>query len=206
GHRNQAGDLQASLNARYGRRSRPILNDSPERMRTVVDGVLLEAWRVLAHDASAVCVCCAGGGAKGPTFAWLAQRMYSAGLDFYHSAVWDKINPGLGWHYRRQHELVMVAHRRGGAIRWNRAAKPLGNVIRQSAPYRRQHPNEKPQALVRYFIERHSRQGDLVLDPFLGSGTTAAVAQQLGRHFLGFELSGEYCRIARRRLAAAAAK
>ena len=56
GHRNQAGDLQASLNVRYGRRSRPILNDSPERMRTVVDGVLLEAWRVLAHDASAVCV------------------------------------------------------------------------------------------------------------------------------------------------------
>ncbi len=204
GHNNQAGDLQARLNAHAGRRSRPILNDSPERMRSVVDGVLLEAWRVLRRDSSAVCVCCAGGGAKGPTFAWLAQRMDQAGLDFYHSVIWDKLNPGLGWRYRRQHEMVMIAHRCGSAIRWNQAAPARSNIVRVSAPHRRAHPNEKPATLVSYFIERHSRRGDVVLDPFLGSGTTAVVARAMGRHFLGFELSAEYCRVARRRLAAAA--
>lgn len=201
GHSNQRGDLQAALNCRFGRRSRPIANDSPERMRTVVDSVLLEAWRALDHGRSAVCVCCAGGGAKGPTFAWLAQRLDQAGLDFYHSAIWDKINPGLGWRYRRQHEMVMVAHRRGGAIRWNLSAKAKGNVVRVLKPRQGNHPNEKPLELVRFFIERHSRRGDLVLDPFLGSGTTAIAARELGRHFLGFELNGEYCRAARRRLA-----
>jgi len=40
-----------------------------------------------------------------------------------------------------------------------------------------------------------------VLDPFLGSGTTAVAALKLGRHFLGFEISPEYCRIARERIA-----
>ena len=200
GHHNQKGDLHASLNCRYGRRSRPIANDSPERMRTVVDAVLLESWRVLAPG-GAVCICCAGGGAKGPTFAWLAQRMDQAGLDFYHSAIWDKVNPGLGWRYRRQHEMVMVAHRRGADMRWNSAAAAKGNIVRMTAPYRRAHPNEKPLGLVRFFLERHSRRGELVLDPFLGSGTTAVAARDLGRHYLGFELSAEYCAVARRRLA-----
>ena len=40
-----------------------------------------------------------------------------------------------------------------------------------------------------------------ILDPFLGSGTTAVAAKKLGRHFLGFEISSEYCRIARERIA-----
>lgn len=200
GHNNQAGDLQASLNQRFGRRSRPIANDSPHKMREVVDGVLLEAWRTLATRESAICICCAGGGAKGPTFAWLASRLDQAGLDFYHSVIWDKLNPGLGWRYRRQHEMVMIAHRRGGRIRWNRCARSHSNIVRVSPPRRRQHPNEKPLALVRHFIERHTRRGDLVLDPFTGSGTTGVAARELGRHFLGFELNAQYCRIARRRL------
>lgn len=204
GHNNQRGDLQAALARRAGRRCRPIANDSPERMRSVVDSVLLQAWRVLDTAASAVCVACAGGGAKGiPTFAWLAERMDSAGLAFFHAVIWDKLNPGLGWRYRRQYEMVMVAFRRGGELRWNAAAPAKGNIVRLSAPHRRAHPNEKPLGLVKYFIERHSRPGDVVLDPFLGSGTTAVAAAETGRHYLGFELSESYCKIARRRIATA---
>lgn len=203
GNRNQSGDLQAALNAKAGRRNKPIANDSPDRMKAVVDGVLLEAWRVLSQDSSAVCCCCAGGGGKGvPTFAWLANRMDSAGLRFFHSVIWDKNNPGLGWRYRRQHEMVVVGHRRGGGLRWNSSAAAAANIVRMSAPRKREHPNEKPLALVRHFLERHTNVGDLVLDPFLGSGTTAVAAASLGRHYLGFELTETYCRVARRRLAA----
>ena len=46
-----------------------------------------------------------------------------------------------------------------------------------------------------------SKEGDIVLDAFVGSGTTAVACKQLGRKFIGFEISPEYCKIAEKRLA-----
>lgn len=66
----------------------------------------------------------------------------------------------------------------------------------------REHPTQKPVALMEWIIARWSKPGDVVLDPYLGSGTTAIAAKRLGRHFLGFEISPEYCEVSRRRLAA----
>jgi len=63
------------------------------------------------------------------------------------------------------------------------------------------HPTVKPLKLMAYLITLGSRCGDVVLDPFLGSGATALAAKVLGRRFIGFELSSEYCAIAERRLA-----
>lgn len=62
-----------------------------------------------------------------------------------------------------------------------------------------------PPALVEPCIRLASKSNDLVLDPFLGSGTTAEVALGLGRRFVGIELNAEYVEIARRRLGAAVA-
>ncbi|MGP8088287.1 MAG: DNA methyltransferase, partial [Methanoregula sp.] len=53
-------------------------------------------------------------------------------------------------------------------------------------------PTKLPQELVQKIIRYSSNAGDLVFDPFLGSGTVAVVAQQEGRHFLGFEVVPEY--------------
>ena len=58
-------------------------------------------------------------------------------------------------------------------------------------------------ALARDVIGRYSRPGDVVLDPFSGSATTLTVAKKLGRRFIGFELSEEYAKLGRKRLAAA---
>lgn len=60
------------------------------------------------------------------------------------------------------------------------------------------HPCPKPLRLLEWLIEQTE---GVILDPFLGSGTTAVAAKKLGRHFLGFEISEEYCRIARDRIA-----
>jgi len=57
-----------------------------------------------------------------------------------------------------------------------------------------------PEALVEYLIKGSTNQGDLVLDPFMGSGTTAAVCQRLKRNWLGFELSSEYITEANKRI------
>jgi len=63
------------------------------------------------------------------------------------------------------------------------------------------HPCQKPEGVMVWLIRSITEQGETILDPFLGSGTTAVAAKKLGRHFLGFEISEEYCRIARERIA-----
>ncbi len=62
------------------------------------------------------------------------------------------------------------------------------------------HPTEKPLTLIRRIIEASSNPGDVVLDPFMGSGTAAVAAKQSGRRFIGFETSPEYIHMAETRL------
>ena len=66
---------------------------------------------------------------------------------------------------------------------------------------RKNHPAPKPIEYMRAIILRFSDPMDLVLDPFLGSGTTAVACKELGRHFIGIEINPEYCKIAEHRLA-----
>jgi DNA modification methylase len=62
------------------------------------------------------------------------------------------------------------------------------------------HPCQMPEALLERIIRASSKPGDVVLDPFAGSGTTLAVAKRLDRHYLGIELSEQYAEQVRRRL------
>lgn len=62
-----------------------------------------------------------------------------------------------------------------------------------SMPENTDHPTQKPEKLMAKLILASSNVGDLVLDPFLGSGTTAVVAKKLGRHYIGVEKDLEYC-------------
>jgi len=62
------------------------------------------------------------------------------------------------------------------------------------------HPTEKPLPFIRLIVEANSKVGDLVLDPFMGSGTTAVAAKELGRDFIGFELREDYIAMANQRL------
>lgn len=65
------------------------------------------------------------------------------------------------------------------------------------------HPTVKPQALMQYLIRLVTQEGAIVLDPFLGSGSTAVAAVSIGRNYIGYELSPEYFDIARARIEAA---
>ena len=62
------------------------------------------------------------------------------------------------------------------------------------------HSCAKPERLIKFLIKLSSKKDDLVLDTFMGSGTTGYVAKQLNRNFIGFEISEEYCKIANERL------
>lgn len=62
------------------------------------------------------------------------------------------------------------------------------------------HPAGRPSSLYRHIIKGFTREGDIVLDPFLGSGTTAISCKQTNRHYIGFEISEKYFKIINRRL------
>jgi site-specific DNA-methyltransferase (adenine-specific) len=76
----------------------------------------------------------------------------------------------------------------------------LGDALKGSSKEKIGHPSQKPIALIKQLIESSSRKGDTVLDPFLGSGTTAAAAQELGRHWVGIEINPDYVKIAQQRI------
>ncbi len=203
GHSNQEGDLQsARIGAKGARQNKaePIANDDADSMRRVVDGMLVEGARILKSDCC--CCCCCGGGGPKPTFAWLAERMDAKGLSFFHSIIWDKTarGPGMGWRFRRDHEMIMVSHRKGGRLAWNETAAATSNIMRFQPPIKRVHPNEKPLDLVLHFIALTTEAGALVLDPFMGSGTTLRAAKDLGRRAIGIEMNERFCEIAANRM------
>ena len=204
GHSNHDGDLNARLNDHREITSKPIANDDADGMRRVMDGMLIEAARVLNEDCCCCCCCCCGGGGPKPTFAWVADRMDRSGLSFFHSVIWNKKNPGLGWRYRRQHEMVMIAHRTGGKLLWANDDLAVRNIIDLMPPRDRVHPNEKPLALMEQFIQWHTLPGQSVLDPFMGSGGTLVACQRLGRKGTGIELDPEHFETACRRVDEAA--
>lgn len=128
-------------------------------------------------------------------------------LSFKQMVIWDKGKIGMGWHYRRSYETVLVASKGKGKARWYDESHRIENVIRPGdygirkiIPRADQHPTEKPSALAAHFIRLHTQPGDVVLDPFMGSGTTGLAAAELGRSFIGIEKDPRYFTLAKRRL------
>lgn len=114
--------------------------------------------------------------------------------------VWDKGHVGLGRVWRHQHELIIAG-------RWRESVfyddgKLRSDVIRAKATpsANRGHPVEKPASLLEQLIVPITQEGDLVVDPFMGSGTTLEAARNLGRKAIGIEIEERYCEIAAKRL------
>jgi site-specific DNA-methyltransferase (adenine-specific) len=119
------------------------------------------------------------------------------------------------WHFGFQHNycLVLIKPDTNGEanikLKWNGCKKNhdksfMTDVIVYQNGYRGKgkdwHPQAIPLDLTKKFIGIFTDKGELVLDPFMGSGTTAVACKQLGRNFIGIELSKEYCKIANKRL------
>ena len=217
GHNQNDGDLahkreQAlGLPAATHGDARPILGDGPEATE-VLAGMLVEAARVLTPDCCCCCCCCCccGGGGPDPQFARWSLLLDRAPFTFFHAIVWDKGGLGMGWRYRRNYELVLVAHLKRGRLKWDWDGTGLetANVVRlgKILPPSSQHPTAKPVELVEHFLRLHTKPGDLVLDPFAGAGTTGLSCARMGRRFLGFELDPVWVEYANRRLGVSASE
>jgi site-specific DNA-methyltransferase (adenine-specific) len=207
GHSNGNGDLASARIGVKGARQNPLAtieNDAPEDYYPLMQGFLEQAARVMKPESSCCCCCCCGGGPN-PTFANVALLM-DRYLDFFHAVVWDKSarGPGLGWRYRRNYEFVMVAKPKGGKLSWADPDLAVPNVLYVAPVANGNHPTTKPVVLMKKFILWHTKLGDTVLDPFMGSGTTGVACVQTGRSFIGIELDPGYFAIAQKRIEQAA--
>lgn len=134
-----------------------------------------------------------------------------------NSVVWEKPDPppnALHTAFTHAHETLVWAVRRGARHTFNydvvNSSDPtsqVGSVWRMPPPSRREklhgrHPTQKPLRLVRRALLACTQEGDLVFDPFCGSGTTAVAAKELNRSFVGAELEEEYAGLAARRIGA----
>jgi site-specific DNA-methyltransferase (adenine-specific) len=200
GHNNNNGDLiqrweqalKRPLSA--GSSPRPIANDGPEQAGELASWLFNEAPRLLASGGC--CCCCCGGGGPDPMFArW--SVMMDKPLAFKQMVVWDKGPMGMGWHYRRSYETVLVGQKRGAACKWYDESERIENIIRPGRvnkiiPSKDQHPTAKPPELAAHFIRLHTLPGEAVLDPFMGAGSTAVAALRHDRKFIGVEIDAEF--------------
>ena len=113
--------------------------------------------------------------------------------------VWDKDN---GDNDFADCELAWTSFKsavRKITYRWNGMLQ--GNMKNKEI---RQHPTQKPLPVMKWILQNYSKPNDLILDCFLGSGTTAVACVELGRRFIGIERELKYCSIARKRVDAVA--
>ncbi len=145
----------------------------------------------------------------------LLQAIDAVGLTLMNMCVWAKTNAGMGTFYRSQHELVWIAKHGDGPHINNFELGQKGRSRSNLWTYRgmnavggdrddliKLHPTVKPAALVIDAIKDVSRRGDIVLDPFLGSGTTIIAAERTGRRGYGLELDPGYADVIIRRFEA----
>lgn len=209
GHNNNNnGDLISRWEAALGRGdyiperdNLPIANDGIEA-NEIFKNLLPEMRRVL--KAGSCCCCCCGGGPD-PQFARWALWMDEV-FDFKQMVVWDKGPMGMGWHYRRSYETVLIGQVPGAACKWYDTTNKIENIIRnipKIIPTHKDHPTPKPPRLVEHFIKLHTMPDEIVLDSFMGGGTTGVACVNLQRKFIGIELDEKYFDIACKRIEAA---
>jgi DNA modification methylase len=191
---------------------RPFPMASGEMNKTEFTGFLAQACQSLAAFS-------AGGALHFICMDWRhLDELLAAGGEAYDElknfCVWVKDSPGMGSFYRNQHEFVLVFKQRGGSHRNNVQLGQFGrnrsNVWRYpgansfarstaEGSLRALHPTVKPVAMVADAILDCTARGEIVLDAFLGSGTTVIAAERTGRCCHGLELDPAYVDTAIRR-------
>jgi len=151
-----------------------------------------EVFRVLKRDTHFYLMC-------DPETAFIAKPIAEqAGFKFWKPLVWDKISIGMGYHYRARYEFILFFEK------GKRRLADLGIADVLPVPrVRGGYPAEKPSALSQILIAQSTSEADLVVDPFMGSGSSGVAALTLGRRYAGNDVADDSLKLARERLLAA---
>ena len=126
----------------------------------------------------------------------LRDALDASGFKMIRLIIWEKMNP-----VPLNSKLLYLSNSREMAVLAVKVGKPTFHSKYDNGIYRhpiprpvggRSHPTQKPEKLFLELVEKHSNPGDLVVDPFLGSGTTAAAAMRSGRRFAGCDIDQDY--------------
>lgn len=132
------------------------------------------------------------------------QSFIAAELEYVRTCVWDKVDSApqfTGDRPAAAAEAIVCASQ-PGKKRWNGGGRR--NVFRHAVNRNRgtkPHPTTKPEPLMGELVKLFTDPGELILDPFMGSGSTLRAAKDLGRRAIGIEIEEHYCEIAARRMA-----
>jgi len=151
----------------------------------------------------------------------LGSSLQDLGFWILNDVVWRKSNPMpnfRGKRFTNAHEtLIWAAKSEAARYTFNyEALKALNEEVQMRSDWvlpictgherlkneegEKAHPTQKPESLLHRVLVGTTKPGDVVLDPFFGTGTTGAVAKKLGRHFIGIEREQAYIEVARKRL------
>jgi DNA modification methylase len=136
---------------------------------------------------------------------WLSKNGH-----FKQFIIWEKTNPLPQFRkcgYRQATEIIVWAYKEKPERKNQHfnflTQKEMINILRRpicAGHERTKHPTQKPVALIIDLLKRHSFENDIVVDPYIGSGSTAVACIKTGRQFIGVETNKEYCEIAQKRI------
>jgi DNA modification methylase len=175
-------------NIAYGRNNRTIKGNSSPLVGLIA---LQECYRVLKRNSNAYMFL----DIKHLPIVRLFFEQYTH-YSIRDFVVWDKVNMGMGYGFRKRHELIAVLEK--GKPAYNSLG--LANVINLKRVNSEEHRHKKPVELMEALILQSSEPGDIVLDPFVGAGTTCLAAKKVGRKFIGIELDDAYWDLAATRI------
>jgi site-specific DNA-methyltransferase (adenine-specific) len=137
-----------------------------------------EAYRVLARDRHFYLF------SDAETMFVVKPLAEAAGFKFWKPLVWDKVLLGMGYHYRCRYEFILFFEKGKRRI----LDLSIADVISHPR-VRGGYPTEKPAALSEVLIRQSTSPGEIVADPFMGSGSAGVAALSLGRRFVGTDIS-----------------
>lgn len=151
--------------------------------------LLAEVYRVLAKNSHFYMYCDA------TTMFVVKPMAEDVGFKFWKPLIWDKVKIGMGYHYRARYECILFFEK------GKRKLADLGQSDIIEAPrVLSGYPTEKPVSVSEVLVRQSSSAGDLVVDPFVGSGSVGVAAVNHERNFAGADVCGEAVEISGTRL------
>ena len=158
----------------------------------LIKKVIAECFRVLKDDTAMYMFC-----------SWhkvdFFKREFEEKFKLKNIIIWNKNNTSMGdlkGSYAPKHEFILYGHKGRRLLEGFR----YPDVIEANRTNNKLHPTEKPVELLEKFIVTSSKENDLILDPFMGSSSTAVACINTGRFFIGFEMDKNYFDIATERI------
>lgn len=163
-----------------------------------IEDYLPEFYRVLKQDSHCYIMC------NNINLIHFLKVIDDSEFYFIKNLIWDKQNKIMGRLYMGCYEYIIMLRKGGGQRQINDCGTPdllsIPNVKSKDSNGNNIHDSQKPVALFQILIENSSNRGDVVLDTFMGSGTTALACIRSGRRYIGYEVDKKYydlslCRI-----------